>query len=444
MLRRSLLAFALILILALGAWGYRQYIEKISYHRYLQAQYDRSFYQLVSNVENIETSMGKLMVSSTDKTTIPILDEIWREAFSGQEHLNQLPIGQPEIDNTSKFLTQIGDYAYSLTKKVASGQKLSQQDLATLTNLQNYAVFLGKNLQDLRKKIQGGYELGNLRQKGAQKLGEIDKKILNVKMNSVNQTMTNYPTLIYDGPFSESLAKATPQGLAGKEVSYDRALQIAREFYGKPVESENKYSPSNGKIKTYGVELKAPGSLPVYINVSQKGGYVVWMMDQRNVKKINISQSQALQYAKKFLEKQGFKNMESTYFMKADGNVQFNFVPVKDGVYLYPDIIKVKVALDNGDIIGFDATAYYMNHKERKLEKPKLTEKEAEQRVSKNLKIEETKLTLIPLEGGKEILAYEFKGTYKGDTFYVYINALNGNEEKILKIIKTEYGDLTM
>lgn len=123
----------------------------------------------MSNVENIETSMGKLMVASSDKTTIPILDEIWREAFSGQEHLNQLPIGQPEIDNTSKFLTQIGDYAYSLTKKVASGQKLSQQDLETLTKLQNYAVFLGKNLQDLRKKIQGGYELGNLRQKGTQK-----------------------------------------------------------------------------------------------------------------------------------------------------------------------------------------------------------------------------------------------------------------------------------
>lgn len=88
MLKRWFTAFVLILVLALGAWGYRQYLEKISYHRYLQAQYDRSFYQLISNVENIETSMGKLMVASSDKTTISILDEIWREAFSGQEHLS--------------------------------------------------------------------------------------------------------------------------------------------------------------------------------------------------------------------------------------------------------------------------------------------------------------------------------------------------------------------
>ncbi|AIS53410.1 germination protein YpeB [Thermoanaerobacter kivui] len=444
MVKRGLTAFVLLLLLTIGAWGYRQYIEKISYHRYLQAQYDRSFYQLVSNVENIETSMGKLMVASSDKTTIPILDEIWREAFSGQEHLNQLPIGQPEIDNTSKFLTQIGDYSYSLTRKVAAGQKLTQQDLETIAKLHNYAVFLGKNLQDLRKRIQGGYELGNLRKKGTQKMGQIDSKILNVKMNTVNQTMTNYPTLIYDGPFSESLAKRTPKGLSGPDVSYDRAVQIARDFLGKPVESQNKYSPNNGKIKAYGVELKVTGKLPVYINVSKKGGHVVWMMDQRSVTKINISQSQALQYARKFLEQRGFKNMENTYSMKADGSVQFNFVPVKNDVYLYPDIVKVKVALDNGDIIGFDATAYYMNHTTRKLEKPKLTEAEAKEKVSKNLKLEGAKLTLIPLENGKEVLAYEFKGTYNGDTFYVYINALNGNEEKILKVIKTEHGDLTM
>ncbi|NNG65650.1 germination protein YpeB [Caldanaerobacter subterraneus] len=444
MLKRWFTAFVLILVLALGAWGYRQYLEKISYHRYLQAQYDRSFYQLISNVENIETSMGKLMVASSDKTTISILDEIWREAFSGQEHLSQLPIGQPEIDNTSKFLVQVGDYAYSLTKKIASGGKLSDEDLKTITTLHNYAVFLGKNLHDLSKKVQGGYELGNLRKQGTKKMAQIDSKILNVRMNSVNQTMTNFPTLIYDGPFSESLAKLTPKGLTGPEISYDRALQIAREFYGKNIESESKYSPSNGKIKTYGVELKPPGKPPVYINVSRKGGHVVWMMDERSPSKVNISASQALKHAKKFLETHGFKDMESTYSMKAPGYIQFNFVPVENEVYLYPDIVKVKVALDNGDIIGFDATAYYMNHVKRKLEKPKLTLEQAREKVNKNLKIESTKLALIPLEGGKEVLAYEFKGTYRGDTFYVYINAINGSEEKILKVIKTEHGDLTM
>jgi len=162
------------------------------------------------------------------------------------------------------------------------------------------------------------------------------------------------------------------------------------------------------------------------------------------VSKVNISETQALNYAVKFLSSHGFSNMENTYSIKANGTVQFNFAPVQNNVRIYPDIVKVKVALDNGDIVGFDATSYYMSHVNRTIGKPKLTEVEAQRKVSKNLKVDSSRLCIIPLDGGKEVLAYEFKGTYGGDTFYVYINAENGTEEKILKIIKTSQGNLTM
>lgn len=445
MLKRISTVVLLLLLLVIGAWGYNQYTQKVSYHRFLQAQYDRSFYQLVNNVENIETSTGKLMVSSQENTTIPILSDIWRQAFSAQESLSQLPIGQPEIENTAKFLSQIGDYSFSISKKVADGKKLSQGDLKTFGELHNYAAYLGKNLQDLREKIQGGYELGNLRRKGTQKMSQIDSKIMNVNMNTVNQQMSNYPTLIYDGPFSESQAKLSPKGLTGNNISYDNAVSIAKKFIGKPMDGANKYSPNNGKIPSYGIELKPPKNGPsIYLNVSKKGGNVLWILDQRTVSKVNISQGQALNYAQRYLKNHGFSNMESTYSIRANGTVQFNFTPLINGVTIYPDIVKVKVALDNGDIIGFDATSYFMSHTKRKIEKPKLTEAEAKSKVSKNLNIESTKLSIIPLEGGKEVLAYEFKGTYSGDTFYVYINANNGVEEKILKVIKTDQGNLTM
>ncbi|ADL67792.1 germination protein YpeB [Thermoanaerobacterium thermosaccharolyticum] len=444
-MKRISTAVMLLLLLVVGAWGYNQYMQKVSYHRYLQAQYDRSFYQLVNSIENIETSTGKLMVSSQENTTIPILSDVWRQAFEAQENLSQLPIGQPELDNTSKFLSQIGDYSYSLSKNVADGGKLTDKDYKTISELHNYAVYLGKNLQDLRSKIQGGYDLGNLRKKGTQKMSQIDSKILNVNMSAVNQQMSNYPTLIYDGPFSESQAKLTPKGLTGGNVSYDNAVSIARRFIGKPMDGATKYSPNNGKINAYGIELKPPQNGPsIYVNVSKKGGHVIWFMDQRMVSKVNISETQALNYAVKFLSSHGFSNMENTYSIKANGTVQFNFAPVQNNVRIYPDIVKVKVALDNGDIVGFDATSYYMSHVNRTIGKPKLTEVEAQRKVSKNLKVDSSRLCIIPLDGGKEVLAYEFKGTYGGDTFYVYINAENGTEEKILKIIKTSQGNLTM
>ena len=42
------------------------------------------------------------------------------------------------------------------------------------------------------------------------------------------------------------------------------------------------------------------------------------------------------------------------------------FVPVKGGVRIYPDLVKVSVALDNGEIVGFEAMGYLMAHQRAK------------------------------------------------------------------------------
>ena len=44
----------------------------------------------------------------------------------------------------------------------------------------------------------------------------------------------------------------------------------------------------------------------------------------------------------------------------------------------------------------------------------------------------------------REVLCYEFKGTYMNKNFIVYINAENGREEEILLLIESENGILTI
>jgi len=145
-----------------------------------------------------------------------------------------------------------------------------------------------------------------------------------------------------------------------------------------------------------------------------------------------------------FLTKRGFKNMTSAYSEKYENAAIFNFVPLQSGAIIYPDMVKVKVALDNGEVVGFDAKGYYMNHRDRDLKPPKLTEEEAMKKLSRNLKVQSSRLAVIPLENKVEVLTYEFKGTHAGDTFYVYIDASTGKEVKVLQQVKTYKGDLTM
>ncbi len=92
--------------------------------------------------------------------------------------------------------------------------------------------------------------------------------------------------------------------------------------------------------------------LAVYMGVSQKGGKVIWMANPRPIGNPQISIEEAEQYALKYLEEKGFDNMEPNYSLKYDGNILFNFAYKQDNITIYPDLIKVKVALDTGEIVG--------------------------------------------------------------------------------------------
>ena len=48
----------------------------------------------------------------------------------------------------------------------------------------------------------------------------------------------------------------------------------------------------------------------------------------------------------------------------------------------------------------------------------------------------------MPLEYGGEVLAYEFDCEYLGERYFVYINAFNGEEERVMKVVSTEEGAL--
>jgi spore germination protein len=171
---------------------------------------------------------------------------------------------------------------------------------------------------------------------------------------------------------------------------------------------------------------------------------VLWMLNSRDVLEKNLSNKEASEKAKEFLKKQGFGNLAETYFLNEDNTAMITYIGVsKEGVLLYPDLLKVKVALDNGEVVGFDSFHFLMAPKDRKNLTPKLTEAQAKAKVTQRLDIDRVKLAVIPMPGNREVLCYEFKGKYKKNDFFVYINAENGNEENILQIIKDESGTLT-
>ena len=146
----------------------------------------------------------------------------------------------------------------------------------------------------------------------------------------------------------------------------------------------------------------------------------------------------------KYLDEKGFKNMKETYYLKQEGMLTINYAYEQDGVIMYPDLIKVKVALDDGRILGIETTGYLNNHTVRDISKIKISKDEAKKTLNKELNIMSEGLAVIPTEWESEVLCYEFKGKIENQEFLVYINAENGKEEDILIITNTPNGTLTM
>lgn len=202
----------------------------------------------------------------------------------------------------------------------------------------------------------------------------------------------------------------------------------------------------NGNIAVYDFTIRIKNedyNNPLTISVSKKGGHIVVANHNRNITEEKIQIDEANEIGKNFLYNLGIPDMKPTYYLKQGGAVTINYAYLQDNVTIYPDLIKVKIALDNGEVLGMETTGYLNNHTQRTIETPSISLEKAKASLNKKLSITSEDLAIIPTEWNTEIFCYEFKGRVDDTDFLVYVNAQTGKEENILVIIDTHDGILT-
>ena len=410
-------------------------------------EYSMSFYELVDYVDNVKTYLAKSLISTTPEHGADTLTHIWREANLAQSYLSRLPLESQELENTEKFLNQVSDYSYTLSRKNINNQSLTDDDLNNLKQLYDYSVELQNTLSQLSEDLNSGrISWGDLTTNGnvafAQQVSNISKD----SFSNLEENFHEYSGLIYDGAFSDHMTSGNKKGLTGDEIDEDSAKKIVEDFIGKDKikELSNLGLSENADISAYDFSIKTNEDNNINISVSKKGGHVISMNYNREVLTEVISQEDANEIGKKFLNEKGFPNMKETYYLKQSGIVTINYAYEQDGVVMYPDLIKVKIALDNGEILGVETTGYLNCHEQRDISKVKITKEDAKKVLNKNLQIMSEGLAVIPTQWKTEVLCYEFKGKVDETEFLVYINAETGKEEDILIIVNTPNGTLTM
>ena len=442
----SLVVGLIAIIVGLGIFTYKKQIE---YRQASENDYNMAFYELVDYVDDVENYLAKSLISSTPQYEAENLSYVWREANLAQSYLARLPIESNELANTAKFLNQVSDYSFTISRKSIYNEPLTEEEKNNLKELHTYSVELKNTLNQLSTDINDGkISWGELTKKGTNVFAQQVSNISKDSFSNLEENFHEYAGLIYDGAFSEHLTNPERKGLTGEDIDEEKAKQIARDFVGENRIKEiiSNGESENGNIPSYNFEIKVQNEndSKICLAISKKGGHIVFMNFNREVTVENISQENANEIGKNFLNEKGFQNMKATYFTKQGGIVTINYAYQEQDVTVYSDLIKVKVALDNGEVLGLETTGYLNSHTEREYVEPKITIEQAREKINEKLEILSESMAIIPTEWKTEINCYEFKGKVEDREFLVYINVETGEEEDILVILDTPGGTLTV
>ncbi len=427
-------------------------------------QYKRALNDLTTDLNEVETSMAKAKVSNNKTLKVLYLSQIWKGSDSAVDRLSQLPADEIGISYIDTLVNQVSDFSKSMTQKVASAGSMNTKEQETFDQMHQRVIevhraaqqianeFYAQNLAwvdkspgilqklGIGKSLQTaaqGEEKGAGTNQGDEQASQQNATSVRGGLKQLDSSLQKYPPLSYEGELDKHFVEK-PLGLPQGEINESKAASVAKDFLndvGYAGADPKVTSLSQGPLGGFNLTYKN-----AYLEVSKKGGVVTYYRDQREINDRQLDVQKAVDKAYSTLQKLGW-SLVVTSTEDLDSYIHVEAVAQENGARLYADKVRLTVAMDNGELIGFDANPYYAYHHDRILDK-KLTLDQAKSKLNKDFKIIENRMAVISKLGNEEAFCYEFRGTAYGEEYLIYINAKDGSEEKISRVIDTPRGKL--
>lgn len=432
-----LVAVILILIMAvsvLALWLTSVSIDRKNARRTLENIYQKAYFDMAGGMNDVEMKLSKLMIAESKAQKTQLATDIWRTTSTIESNLASLPIDHYAVNNTTKFINQLGDYIYSINRKTIAGQPLTPEEEENLAKLYENCRAVNEGIQKLTQSISQGYKITDHIGTPTQ---DSKSNVLGSELDTINKTTIDYPKMIYDGPFSDALEDKDYKHLKElEEISPDEGRAYIKKCF-EDITAVNYLGEAGGDLKTYEYLCGLKNGYSRYIQLTKKGGLPIMISGNTESSDINIGESESVEIAKEWAKKLIDAELEGVWISASDSVAYINLAPIVNDIVYYPDLIKVKVSLDDGELLGWEANSYMLNHVDRQLPEPQINEEDARTKVSKKIQIDSVRLALIPKDWGTEVLCYEVNGFHNESNYIIYVNAETGEEENILKVINT-------
>ncbi|MGD7045454.1 germination protein YpeB [Jeotgalibacillus proteolyticus] len=441
MMKKTIL-FSLIFIGIFSAvtWGAYQKQEKEVLRSHMENEYQRAFHEINYQMDLLHDQIGSALAMNAGKNLTPALTEVWRLTSLIHADIGQLPLGLLPFNEMEGFLTSIGNFSYQTAVRDLNSAPMTEEEYEKLETLYSQSEQLQNELRGIQEKVLADnlewLELESLLASG----DDIKNNSVIDGFKKVDKSVKGYAieTFVMTEQETTEIRKKQLKHIKGDNLTEEEAVKKVKDFTSVNKDQEMQVSKSldGADYPFYSVSWESEDGNQSNMDVTVKGGYPLYYLNNRKVGKETLSLYDAGEKAAKFLKEQGFEDVVLENSRQDNGIAMLTFIRLiePEQVYVNSDSIHIKVALDNGDVIGFLGVDYLQNGEDRDVGEPSISEDEAIELLHSKFTVQESRLAIIRNEMGEEVLCREFIGTLGEDTYRIFINGETGQEEKVEKL----------
>ena len=402
----SVLVVALALYAWAGQWGLGWY------RRTANESASLAYEETVRSVETLAAVLARSPYATDPEMCDRICCEAYACAAAAESAMSTLPFSTWELEQLSGFLNTAGDYAYSLC---GQGQPFTDKQRQELRELAASAAEFSETLLTLREDLENRELTMDSRERRLQNVGTETGPRLSGELLAYEADFSPL-SLHYDGQYGAAEEKKSGGLLTEAEMQ-----RAAAEFLDLPEEAlllECSYEGADGRCCYRAGDR--------YVCVSRAG--VESMSQSRLVGEEKLSPEEAEEAAENFLREQDLGELRLLEQRQSACVMLFSFVREQDGALCPDSVLRLGIALDDGSLYSYDATAF---DPEPVSVSWTVDEETARSSLPEGLSPRESRRLILKSPGGQAVPVYAFSCRDGRRSVEICVSAETGKQVKI-------------
>ncbi|MEK3994708.1 PepSY1/2 domain-containing protein [Psychrobacillus sp. FSL K6-2365] len=384
----------------------------------LAVQYSNQLTSASEKLTKLTESVDQTMLFKDKEALEQPLDDVWRISSDIRTSISSLPISSETSTVWMNYLNRLGNGAAQVKNGEVPIEEWQKNMVSTRENLQALSDQWAFTNKDGGNK---DYIVTAFVQNKLDKNGEKNWKSLG---NSVKAyTESDFPMTASE---TDQQKKKDLQHIKDSEITEDEAkeqfVKLFPEF--KDAKIHITESSQDAPYPFYHIEFHE-GIRIGYADLTKKGGHILSFLLERPFEKTTITVQQMKDKSAEYMKTLGFTDTELVEYRENSVAWHLSFARKDENndALIYADGIQLKIAKDNGELLGLNAMEYIQKEK---IGKQEIVPLDNVGLFSSNFYIEEERLAYVENKQLEQRLAYQVLakndsiGTYK-----IYIDTEN-------------------